>query len=129
MKVLAPLLTLALLLEAGCALGPRHYWYHPERTLEEAKADYRQCKQWAQQEAGEAVADEHLVDIRSKSRASGDESFGVDRMETSSSLGAMYRENALSGCMQSRGYLRVKDYRLPSDVRRKSYTPDGVAGW
>ena len=129
MKVLTPFLALLLFLEAGCALGPRHYWYHPDRTLEEAKEDYRQCRQRARQEAGEAAADDHLVDVRSKSRASDDEIFGIDHMESSSSLGAMYRQNALSGCMQSKGYLRVRDYRLPSDVRRKAYATEGVAGW
>jgi hypothetical protein len=129
MKVLTTLPVLVWLLLSGCALGPSHYWYHPDRTLEEAKEDYRQCKQRAQQEAGEVVAEEHQMDVRSKSRASDDERFGTDRIASSSSWGATYRKNAMSGCMQSKGYIRVRNYRLPSDVRMKSYAPDGVAGW
>ena len=129
MKVLATLLALVLFLMSGCSLGPTHYWYHPDRSLDQAKEDFRQCKRRARQEAGEAVADEYLIDARSKSRASDDERFSSDRIESSSSLGATYRRNALNGCMQSKGYRHVRDYRLPSDIRKKSYTTDGVAGW
>lgn len=130
MKVFTTLLVLGLLSSAGCTLGPSHYWYHPDKSIEQAKEDFLQCRSRAQQEAGEAVADEHLIDARSKSRASDDsEGFGDDRIDASSGWGAMYRRNALSGCMQSRGYLHVRDYRLPSGIRKKSYTSDGVAGW
>ncbi|MHC4517136.1 MAG: hypothetical protein ACYTAS_00980 [Planctomycetota bacterium] len=120
MKVFTTLLVLGLLSLAGCALGPSHYWYHPDRSLEQAKEDFNQCKRRAQQESGEAAA--------SRS-SSGDERLSDNRIDASSSPSGAYRKNVLSGCMQGKGYLRVRDYRLPSGVRTKDYTTEGVAGW
>ena len=122
-----PILLLFLL--AGCAPGPTHYWYHPDKTLEQAKEDYRECKSRAQDEAGEAVADDHLVRARSRSRSS-DEGweFYDERVGSVSSWGAMYQQNVFEGCMQGKGYLKVRDYRLPSGLRTKSYSLGGIAG-
>jgi hypothetical protein len=129
MKAPATFLTLTLFLLVGCPPGPTHYWYHPDKTLEQAKEDYLECETRAEDGASEAVADEELVQSRSRSRSSDDEwKFYDDHVKSRSSLGAMYEKNVFEGCMQGKGYIMVQDYRLPSDLRTKDYSKGGVAG-
>jgi len=129
MNARVTLVTLTLFMIVGCAPGPTHYWYHPDKTLEQAKKDYRECEARAKEEAGEAVADEQSVRSRSRSRSSDDDwEFYNEHIESRYSLGAMYERNVLDGCMQGRGYIKVQDYRLPSDLRTKDFSKDGVAG-
>lgn len=129
MKATAILLTLMLFLLIGCPPGPTHYWYHPDKTLEEAKGDYRQCESRAEDEAGEAVAEEQHPQARSRSRSSDDEwKFYDEHVKSMSGLEAMYEKNIFEGCMRSKGYIKVQDYHLPSDLRTKDYSKGGVAG-
>jgi len=129
MKVPAALLTLTLLFVVGCTPGPTHYWYHPDKTLEQAKEDCRACQDRAEEEAGEMAAESERLEARSQSRASDDGwKFYDEQVKSRSNLGMMYRENVFEGCMQSKGYVKVKDYRLPSNLRTKSYSMGAVAG-
>jgi len=129
MKVPATLLTLMALSLVGCTPGPTHYWYHPDKTLEQAKEDCRACQTRAEKEAGEMAAEEARLQVRSQSRASDDGwKFYDEQVKSRSNFGTMYKENVFEGCMQSRGYMKIKDYRLPSNLRTKSYSMGAVAG-
>jgi len=129
MKAPATFVTLMLFLLVGCSLGPTHYWYHPDKTLKQAKKDYRECEARAKDEASEAVADEARVQSRSRSRSSDDEwKFRDEYVKSRSGLGAMYEKNVFEGCMQGKGYMKVRDYRVPSGLRTKDYSKGGVAG-
>ncbi len=46
MKISAALLIAMLFLAGGCS-SPAYYWYDPDRTLAEAKADYMDCRDQA----------------------------------------------------------------------------------
>jgi hypothetical protein len=43
MRALVAVSIMMLLAVAGCS-GPSFYWYHPDRTLDQAKADYLECE-------------------------------------------------------------------------------------
>jgi len=106
MRVLAALLGLLLFLMAGCELGPTHFWYHPARTLEQARADCELCEERAR-------ADEDAAKER------------TDKTAPEVERGVHY---IFEGCMEGKGYLKLRDYRLPSNVRKKNYSLGGVAG-
>ena len=106
MRVAVSFLALALFLAAGCEVGPTHYWYQPGKTFEQAKRDYKQCEARAKEVAADDQSD-HLED------AEGDK------------VGSRY---VFDGCMQGKGYLRIRDHRLPTDARKKSYSLGGIAG-
>jgi uncharacterized membrane protein len=129
MKVPVALLTLTLFLLVGCAPGPTHFWYHPDKTLKQAKEDCRACQSRAEDEAGEMVAEEERRQLRSESRSSDDGwKFYDEQVKSRSSVGTLYKKNVFDGCMQGRGYVKVKDYRLPSNLRTKSCSMGAVAG-
>ena len=103
MRVVATSLVLSLFLMAGCKPGPTHYWYHPAKTFEQAKKDYEQCE--------------------AKTKAAEDgRNAGATAEED---RGAHY---VFEGCMEGKGYLKMRDYRLPSNVRKKSCSLGGVSG-
>lgn len=129
MKVSAVLLALTVFLLVGCAPGPTRFWYHPDKTLEQAKVDCRACQSRAEDEAGEMAVEEEHRQARSQSRSSDDGwKFYDEQVKSRSSLGTMYKKNVFDGCMQGRGYIKVEDYRLPSNLRTKSYSMGAVAG-
>jgi len=108
MRVPVTFLVLTLFLATGCEVGPTHYWYQPGKTFKQAKKDYRQCESRAK----EAAAD----DQSDRARSSDDDADGA---------GSRY---VFEGCMQGKGYLKIRDYRLPVDARKKSYSMGGIAG-
>jgi len=106
MRVVAAFLVLPLFLAVGCKPGPTHYWYHPAKTFKQAKADCEQCE-------ARAKAEEVGASDRSDHTAAEEE------------RGAHY---VFEGCMEGKGYLKMRDFRLPSEARKKSYSLGGVAG-
>ncbi len=106
MRVLATFLVLSLFLLAGCEMGPTHYWYHPAKTFEQAKVDCEQCETRAKAEkAGASDRSDHTTAEEER--------------------GAHY---VFEGCMEGKGYLKMRDFRLPTEVRKKNYSLGGVAG-
>ncbi len=129
MKVPVVLLALTVSLLVGCAPGPTHFWHHPDKTLKQAKEDCRACRSRAEDEAGEMVAEEERRQVRSRSRSSDDGwEFHDEQVTSRASVGTMYKKNVFEGCMRGRGYIKVKDYRLPSNLRTKSCSMGAVAG-
>ena len=133
MKVPVTVFTAILLCAAGCS-KPAYYWYSPDKTLEQARADYRECRRYARQEAAEAVADEHFDLARLPSRPP--RSYGTAHdigpsegpLDAWTTWGEMYQQNVFDGCMGQRGYARIKAHRLPSDLRTKSFSLGAIAG-
>ena len=129
MKARTGLLTLALFLLAGCAPGPDDYWYHPDKTLKQAKADYCECEARAEKEAREMAADEALARSRTRSRSADDDwEYYNEQVAARSNPVMVYEKNVLEGCMRGRGYVKVPEHRLPSELRTKDYAQRGVAG-
>ena len=127
-------LTMVLFAVAGCS-GPRSYWYQQGKTLEQARADCLDCQRQARREAGEAAADEYSSRINSPLYRP--DYYGTDHDHVGSAddvidpwptSGGVYEHNIFAGCMERKGYEKLKAYRLPSDTRTKSFSMGAVAG-
>ncbi|MEN6575872.1 MAG: hypothetical protein ABFD90_05965 [Phycisphaerales bacterium] len=136
MKARAILPAMALLFAAGCS-GPKpeFYWYHPGKTFEEARADYAECKIQAEDEAAKAVEDKYFDRLRSPAvLASGEDAPAPKKKSDDPSLkakaewGAVYKQNAFAGCMESRGYVKLKDYQVSDTVKTKQLPLGAIAG-
>ncbi len=136
MKAQAILAVVVLLLAAGCSdPKPDFYWYHPEKTFEEVKAEYSECELRAQQEATKAIEGEYFDRLRSPvALANGGEPPAKKNKSTDPSLqakadwGALYKQNAFDGCMQSRGYVRLRGYQVPRTLKTKELPLGAIAG-
>ena len=131
------ILPVMALLVAGVCSGPKpdFYWYHPGKTFQEAKADYSECKAQAEEEAAKAVEDKYFDRLRSPTvLADGEESRTKRRKSDDPALqartewGTLYKQNAFSGCMQSRGYVKLKDYQVSPDLKTKELPLGAIAG-
>jgi len=119
---------------SGCS-SPRHYWYHPEKTLSEARLDCRECYNQAVEQAAEDVADEYYRRPREmqetppwssrSDRWSGEE---FEALNESTLWGSTHRENLFRGCMTSRGYSLTSEKELDSTIRKSSLRAGKVAG-
>jgi hypothetical protein len=134
MKTANVFLMFMLFFVSGCS-KPSYYWYHPNKTLEQARRDYSDSRRQARTEAGEAVAEECFDYARSSSRPSS--SYSTPREggmlednphDAWQSWGETYEHNVFAGCMKERGYEKVKAHRLPADVRTKSLPLGAIAG-
>jgi hypothetical protein len=127
-------LAFVLLSASGCS-KPAYYWYHPGKTLEQARQDYCECKRHARQEANQAVADECFDYARSSSRPSYSYSspresglLWNDPLDAWQNCGETYEQNVFAGCMKERGYEKTKAHRLPADVRTSRLSLGAIAG-
>lgn len=134
MKIRVVLPLIVLFLAAGCAARPEFYWYRPDKTLKEARADYRQCRDKARREASEARAEEYIDRATSANRhsdsyaAPGDVHVPADRREARAAWGGVYEQNVFNGCMQARGYVQLKAHRAPASLRTESLPLGAIAG-
>lgn len=136
MRTQSVFLMLSLFLTAGCA-GPKppFYWYHPDKTLEEVKADYTECESKAQEEAAKMVEDEYFDHLRSPNvLAAGEEppakkSKSADpELQAKTDWGKLYEQKAFAGCMQSRGYVQLRAYQVTPSLKRKELPMGAIAG-
>jgi hypothetical protein len=134
MKTRAFVQVVSLLLAAGCS-KPSAYWYQPAKSFEQARNDYCACRDRARREASEAVADEYLDDAfspvgapRVYSTPHDDASLSHNPFDAWSTWGQMYEGNVFTGCMERRGYRRVKADRLPARVRTQRLSMAAIAG-
>lgn len=134
MKAIASILVLVGFALCGCS-GPRYYWYHPEKTLSEARLDCRECYNLAVEQAAEDVADEYYrrpPELRQtppgsshNDRWSGTE---FEALNESTLWGMTHRENLFRGCMSSRGYRLTSENQLGRHIRKSSLRTGKVAG-
>lgn len=133
MRALVALSIMMLLLVAGCS-SPSFYWYHPDRTLAEAKADYLECQDQARQKAQDMISKEHydrLPPPEDSSVVSGsltDRARSADPGETQDAWRERYEQSVLTDGMRTKGYLRLRPDRVPPGVHTKTLSQGGVAG-
>lgn len=136
MKAQSILLTMALFLAAGCpGPKPEFYWYHPGKTLDEVKADYSECEDKAQEEAEKVIEEEYFDRLRSPAvLAEGEEASSKKNKSDDPSLqakrdwGGLYKQNAFAGCMQSRGYVKLRPYQVSPDLKTRKLPLGAIAG-
>jgi hypothetical protein len=136
MRIQSLLLILALFLAPGCAgPKPQFYWYQPDKTFEEVKADYSECDSKAQEEAAQVVEDEYFDHLRSPSVLSGGDKpparknkSSDPRLQARADWGELYRQNAFAGCMQSRGYVKLRAHQVSPNLKTKELPLGAIAG-
>ncbi|MHC4741654.1 MAG: hypothetical protein ACYS8Z_07075 [Planctomycetota bacterium] len=96
-----------LLMTAGCGLSPgTRFWYHPQRTVEQAKLDVERCY------------DEAFLTEQGRCYSPGSAN---DRRES-----LLYVEINARQCMEQAGYRRVSQEMLDPAARKKTGTVHGV---
>jgi len=132
MKTLA--LSLALLfVVTGCSSKPDFYWFHPDRTLDEVKADYDECESKAQEEAVKAVDEQYFDRLRSPSGLANPDqpppkSKSDPSLKAKAEWGLLYKQNAFAGCMESRGYVKLRFHQVPPTLKTKKLPLGAIAG-
>jgi hypothetical protein len=133
MKALTTLSIGMLLLLAGCS-SPKFYWYHPDRSLEEAKADFSECQDQARQKATDMISDQHYDrlpppggttaarDVRKQSEKPS------DPQETQDAWQGRYEQSVITDGMKDKGYIMLRSNRLPHGVHTKKFPQGAVAG-
>ena len=132
---LLPALSIAMLfLLTGCS-GPTYYWYHPDRTLEEAKVDFAECRDEARQKAGDMVGTQQydrLPPPDGPSALKGDPQdrgrTAEDPRDTQEVWRKRYEQSVLTDSMRDRGYMRLRPDRIPRGVHTKKFDEGAVAG-
>jgi hypothetical protein len=134
MRMPAILAVAMLLLTAGCT-SPTFYWYHPDHTLDEAKADFTQCFDHAHRQAGDLITEQHYDRLPPPDGPSAMSGAPQDRgrtaadpTETQEVWRQRYEQSVLAGCMKDKGYMRLRPDRIPSGVRTQDFDENGVAG-
>jgi hypothetical protein len=134
MRVLAAISIAMLLLVAGCS-SPKFYWYQPDRTLEEAKADYMECLDQARQKSDDVINDQHYDRLAPPDDSSASKgplqsaSRPVpDPRDAQDAWRERYVQSVIADCMRGKGYLKVGRDRIPHGVHTKKLGESGVAG-
>jgi hypothetical protein len=134
MRISAALLIAMLFLAGGCS-SPAYYWYDPDRTLEEAKADYMDCLDQARHESGNVINDRHYDRLAPPEGPSAltdlppDQSRKVaNPRETQKAWRELYEQSIIADSMRDKGYLQVSADRLPRHMPTKKVPEGGVAG-
>jgi hypothetical protein len=113
MKCLIVLL-LAGLACLGCSSKPKQYWFSPDRTLEDARIDCRECNRLANARAQE----EHIR--RFQESIEHDRPWQMEIKTLEEANRAMDERHYFGACMTSRGYRHVSAYRLGPEIRTGS---------
>lgn len=126
----AAMMVLAL---AGCS-SPSFYWYHPDRTLEQAQADYRGCLDEARRKAEDMINEQHYDRLPPADDSAPLTGSLTERAryakpsETQEAWRQRYEQSVITDCMRTQGYLRLGADRIPHGVRTKKFPEGGVAG-
>jgi hypothetical protein len=133
MRASVALSIMMLLTVAGCS-SPSFYWYHPDRTLDEAKADYLACQDQARQKADDMISEEHYDRLPPPDDSSvvidspTDRARAADPRETQDAWRERYEQSVVTDGMRAKGYLRLGADRVPRGVHTKKLSKGGVAG-
>ena len=133
MRVLVTLSIMMTLALAGCS-SPSFYWYHPDRTLEQAKADYLACQDEAHQKAEDMINEQHydrLPPSDDSALVTGsltERARYADPGETQDAWRGRYEQSVIADGMRAKGYLRLGAGRIPPGVHTKKFPEGGVAG-
>jgi type II secretory pathway pseudopilin PulG len=133
MRVLVALSILMMLALAGCS-GPSFYWYSPDQTLDQAKADYLACQDQARRKAEDMINEQHydrLPPTDNSSPVTGsltERARYADPGDTQDAWRQRYEQSVITDGMRAKGYLRLGADRVPPDVRTEKLSEGAVAG-
>jgi hypothetical protein len=133
MRVLVTLSIMMMFALAGCS-GPSFYWYHPDRTLDQAKADYLACEDQARQKAADMITEQHYDrlppsdDSLTAPSSLTERARYADPGKTQEAWRARYEQSVIADSMRAKGYLRLQGGHVPPGVRTKKLSDGGVAG-
>lgn len=136
MRTQLTLLAAMLFLGAGCAGSkPQFYWFHPEKTLDEIKGDYSECETQAEEESWTVVDREYFDRLRSPTGLADEEAAKKARKKTDDPTARakeewrlVYKQKAFDGCMESRGYVRLRAYQVSDALKKKELPLGAIAG-
>lgn len=133
-KTIGSILALIGFALSGCS-SPHYYWYNPDKYLNDARQDCRECYAEAIEQGAEDVAYDYYSrspEMReapySSARDKDSERIDLRYLCESTNWGMTHRENIFRGCMKSRGYHLVREDELDRDIRKSSLRAGKVAG-
>jgi hypothetical protein len=133
MRALVALSIMMLLTLAGCS-SPTSYWYHPDRTFDEAKADYLECQDQARRKAEDMINEQHYDRLPPPGDSPAGSGSLTERAryaspgETQDAWRERYEQSAVTNGMRAKGYLRLGADGVPRGVRTEKLAGGGVAG-
>ncbi len=132
MRALVAFSLMMLFLASGCS-SSSFYWYHPDRTLEEAKADYLECQDQARRKAEDMINEQHYDRLPPDGSATVSGSMTeraryANPGRTQDAWRERYEQSALTEGMRAKGYLRLGADGIPRDVHTEKLSYGGVAG-
>ncbi|MGE5296513.1 MAG: hypothetical protein ACM3VT_16970 [Solirubrobacterales bacterium] len=137
MRILLALLAMMLFLGAGCSGSePSFYWFYPGRTFDEVKADYDECESQAEEKSYQTTEQEYFDNLRSPVILSGDEEAAKKSKkkrdedpvaQAKEDWREMYKQKAFDGCMEGRGYIRLRPYQV-DELKKKELPLGAIAG-
>jgi hypothetical protein len=110
----AGFLLLAGLACVGCHAKPKQYWLSPEKRLEEATRDCRECNRLASAQAHE----EHIR--RYHESIEHGRPWQMDNEALEEANREMDEDRYFGACMRSRGYRQVSEHRLGPEIRKRN---------
>jgi hypothetical protein len=134
MKALVLVSLAVLFLASGCS-SPTFYWYQPDRTLDEAKAEYTECQDEARQKAGDVINDQHYDRLPPPDGPSALQSSprdpgrsATDPRDTQDAWRQRYEQSVVADGMKAKGYMKLRPDRIPRGVHTKKFSQGAVAG-
>ena len=134
MKILAAICVAMLLPLTGCS-GPTYYWYHPDRSLEEAEADYTVCQEQARHKAADLISGQHYDRLPPPEGASDRSVSPQERSriaghsgETQDAWREQYERSVIADGMKEKGYLKLSPGHISHGVHTKRFDEGAVAG-
>jgi hypothetical protein len=106
----------------GCASRPKAYWHHPDKTLEEARADCKACTRQAHAHAQK----EHVWRYQESSERGRPWQMGNELTEEANR--ELDEENFFRSCMAAKGYRQQHEFPLDAKIRRGEYFSEHFAG-
>lgn len=106
----------------GCASRPKAYWYHPDKTLEEARADCKACTRQAHAHAQK----EHLWRYQESVERNRPWQMGNELTEEANR--ELDESSFFDGCMAAKGYRQQHEFPLGARVRRGEYFGEHFGG-
>ncbi len=133
MRALTALSVMMMLALAGCS-SPSFYWYHPDRSLDEAEADYLACQDQARHKAADMINEQHYDRLPPTDSSSGgklsltEQARYTNPGEAQDAWRQRYEQSVVTECMKAKGYLRLGKDGIPRDVHTKKMAYGGIAG-
>ncbi len=115
------LVLLTSLVCLGCASRPKAYWYHPGKTLEEARDDCKACNRQAHAHAQE----EHIR--RYQESVERDRPWQMDEL-TEEANRELDERHSFGGGMAAKGYRLQREFPLGAEIRRGKRSGEHLAG-